>query len=39
MSRRIPYLEDLSDEEYQKYFTGALSRKEYGAIQERCYGN
>ena len=36
--RRVPYVEDLSTEEYQKYIAGNLSRKEYSAIQERCYG-
>ncbi len=39
VSRRIPYLEDLSDEEYQKYISGNLSRNDYLAIQERCYSN
>lgn len=37
ISHHIPYLEDLSDEEYQKYTTGNLSHKEYLAIQNRCY--
>ena len=36
-SRCVPYLEDLADEEYQKYISGNLSRNDYLAIQERCY--
>ena len=35
--RKVPYLEDLTDEEYKKSLNGALSQNDYKIIQNRCY--